>query len=356
MEKSKLLKIILPIVAGGIIILVLILMFVVFPNILFPGSNCTGTPLIFNEEKRVKLDSSHGSTWSIPVYDGEYVVVSAETRYNISVRKYYLNLTAAGSPVEIVNHTDTGGLNISDHKHIFQAGYHYIVFSIAGNGSGGDLYLVKFDKDFNKINFTVVVKNDSPTNDMLLVGDGTNVYVGKFWPGVASHKIIKYDADLNWQANYTEGTSPNNHANGASCIYYNNKFYMVAPEYVGPGVNSYYFLIIYDQNWSVLQSRTTIFTDINQLGLINGLVTYKGQFIIHFCNGPNEANPISTAIYDSCWNLLNNYTVYEIPGVGSGYHASHTIIVEDTLYMGYTNETVGVGFAGYVSKFSISTS
>jgi len=91
------------------------------------------------------------------------------------------------------------------------------------------------------------------------------------------------------------------------------------------------------------------------LAIINGLVEYNNQFIIHYCNGPNEANPIATAIYDCNWNLIKNETVYESPAVGGGYHAPHSVIVGDTLYLGYTNETTGVGFAGYISSFNISS-
>ena len=300
----------------------------------------------------MELDQEQGSTWSIPIYDGTNIVASCETKWNISVRKYDLDLNPIGSSVEIVNNSDTNDQWIADHKHIFQNNYHYILFA-AWNDSlsygNGSLYLIQFDIDFNRVNFTTVAFNDPPVNDMLLVGDGSNVYAGKFFPDdpPAIHRIRKYDTNLNWMANYSEGIGDSSHVNGGSTLYHNGLFYMVAPYRIGPGNNSLFYLIKYNSEWEAVQDPKCILNDTGKLGLINGLSIWNHQFIIHYCYGPNEANPIARAVYDCNWNLLQNETVYS-----GDNHAPHTIIVNNTMYLGYTNETSY--FKGCLAKFNLS--
>ena len=342
----------------GVLIIVIVALLLIIPF----GPSCPSTKLTFIEEKNITLDPEQGSTWSIPVFDGTNIVVSCESRWNITLRKYDLDLNPIGPAVEVVNNTDAGNQYISDHKHIFQNGYHYILFAAWndtvtwGNGS---LFLIQLDSDFNRVNFTCVAWNDPPVNDMLLVGDGINVYAGKFLPSDipgAIHKIRKYDTNLNWLANYSEGIGDTTHVNGGATIFYDNKFYMVAPNKIGPGANSLYYLIIYDLDWNAVETPKIILNVPNKLGLINGLSVFEQRFIIHYCFGPYEANPIARAVYDCNWNLLQNETVYSW-GEGdntTGHHAPHTIIVGDTLYLGYTNQTPS--FNGGLAKFQVSSS
>ena len=99
-------------------------------------SYCTNVYL----EKTVTID--FGNVWCVPVYDGTDIVVSSESGGVIKVGKFDLSLNEVTSHATTVADTaDTANKDtIADHKHIFQNGYHYLVFSTAGSGQGGYLY------------------------------------------------------------------------------------------------------------------------------------------------------------------------------------------------------------------------
>src|SRR3989304_6187216 len=165
----------------------------------------------FTLEKTVTID--FGNVWCVPVYDGTNIAVSSESGGVIKVGKFDLSLNEGTSTATTVaDYSDTANNDtIADHKHIFQNGYHYLVFSTAGGGQGGYLYLLKLDTDLNRVgSIATVVSNDPPTNDMLLVGDGTYIYAGKFLPGTG-HKIYKYDSNLTNHGTYTIGGGTNTH-------------------------------------------------------------------------------------------------------------------------------------------------
>lgn len=337
-------KILLISISALAVIVIVVVAFV----LIIPQTPCPTTELTITEEEDVYIDEEQGSTWSIVVFDGVRIVASCETNKRITVRKYDLDLNEFGDYAVVASIDDTDGDHLADHKHIYQNGYHFLVFSISGTGSGGSLWLVKFDRYFNRVKIIQSVKNEDPTNDMLLFGDGTYVYVGKFYPeGQAAHKIIKYDEDLNWIANYTEGTGSNGHANGDAAIYQNGYFYFVSPQYLGPASNDRLYVVGYDLDFNVVKNRTVILQDPRKIGLINGLSVYNNQFIIHYMIGPNEANPIHRAVYDCNWNLIQNETVFE----ESSFHAPHSVIVNNTMYVGYTEEVPS--FRGKIAKFSL---
>lgn len=330
-------------------IVIIVLAFIVMSPGLNPGTTeeCSTDKINFTLEENIYVEDT-SSIWSQPVYDGTNVVASFEAAAGIVAQKFDLDLNFVGSTGVIASTADTNGENIADHKHIFQNDHHYVVFSISGDGGGGSLWLVKCDTDFNRIDIKKVVKDEPPTNDMLLFGDGEHVYVGKFYPEKqAAHKILKYDEDLNWVANYTEGTGENRHANGDAAIYHNGNFYFVSPDRIGPASNDRYYVVGYDKKFNVIKERTIILQDDGYLGLITGLSYYKGRFIIHHCRGPDDANPIARAVFDCNWNLLQNETVFE-----GDYHLPHSTIVNNSLYLGYTVEDAG--FRGKLAKFILT--
>ena len=79
-------------------------------------------------EKTVTID--FGNVWCVPVYDGTNIVVSSESGGVIKVGKLDLSLNQVTSPATTVADTSDTANNdsIADHKHIFQNGYHYLVF------------------------------------------------------------------------------------------------------------------------------------------------------------------------------------------------------------------------------------
>src|SRR3989337_2145240 len=286
----------------------------------------------FTLKNTVTID--FGAVWCVPVYDGTNIVVSSESGGAIKVGKFDLSLNEVTSHATTVADTaDTANNDtIADHKHIFQNGYHYLVFSTAGGGQGGYLYLLKLDTDLNRVSITTVVNNDPPTNDMVLVGDGTYIYVGKFQPGTG-HKVYKYDSNLKNLDSYTIGGGTNTHANGAAAVYTNNQFHLVAPFTLAPGQNDEFYRIIFDNGWNVVKNKTTILSDEGMLSIVSALSVEPNsqEFIIHYGRGSSDAGgPLYRATYDSNWNLLSNTQV-----IDGTWTRPHSVIVNDTLYVGY---------------------
>src|SRR3989338_8594758 len=285
----------------------------------------------FTLEKTVTID--FGAVWCVPVYDGTNIVVSSESSGSIKVGEFDLSLNQVGSTKTVADSSDTANNDsIADHKHIFQNGYHYLVFSTAGGGQGGYLYLLKLDTDLNRTGIATVVSNDPPTNDMFLVGDGTYIYAGKFLPGTG-HKVYKYDSNLSNLDSYTIGGGTNTHANGAAAVYTNNQFHLVAPFTLAPGQNDEFYRIIFDNDWNVVKNKTTILSDEGMLSIVSALSVEPNsqEFIIHYGRGSSDAGgPLYRAVYDSDWNLLSNTQV-----IDGTWTRPHSVIVNDTLYVGY---------------------
>lgn len=285
----------------------------------------------FTLKNTVTID--FGAVWCVPVYDGTNLVVSSESDGSIKVGEFDLSLNKLGSTKTVTDSSDTANNDtIADHKHIFQDGYHYLVFSTAGSGQGGYLYLLKLDTDLNRVGIATVVSNDPPTNDMFLVGDGTYIYAGKFLPGTG-HKVYKYDSNLNNLGTFTIGGGTNTHANGAAAVYTNNQFHLVAPFTLAPGQNDDFYRIIFDNNWNVVKNKETILSDKGMLSIVSALSVEPNsqEFIIHYGRGSGDTGgPLYRASYDSDWNPLSNTQV--IDGI---WTRPHSIIVNDTLYVGY---------------------
>ena len=290
----------------------------------------------FTLKNTVTID--FGAVWCVPVYDGTNIVVSSESGGVIKVGKLDLSLNQVTSPATTVADTSDTANNdsIADHKHIFQNGYHYLVFSTAGGGQGGYLYLLKLDADLNRVDITTVVSDGSATNDMFLVGDGTYIYVGKFLPGIG-HKVYKYDSDLNNLDTFTIGGDTNTHANGAAAVYTNNQFHLVAPFTLAPGQNDEFYRFIFDNDWNVV-NKATILSDEGMLSIVSALSVEPNsqEFIIHYGRGSSDAGgPLYRAVYDSNWELLSNTQV-----VADTWTRPHSVIVNDTLYVGYDGSSV----------------
>src|SRR3972149_1066134 len=298
----------------------------------------TASALTFTLKKTVTID--FGNVWCVPVYDGTNIAVSSESGGVIKVGKFDLSLNEGTSTATTVaDSSDTANNDsIADHKHIFQNGYHYMAFSIAGSGQGGYLYPLKFYTDLNRVDdITTVVNDGSPTNDMLLVGDGTYIYVGKFLPGTG-HKVYKYDSNLNNLVTFTIGAGTNTHANGAAAVYTNNQFHLVAPFTLAPGQNDEFYRIIFDNNWSVVKNKAAILSDEGMLSIVSALSIEPNsqEFIIHYGRESSDAGgPLYRATYDSNWNLLSNTQV-----IDGTWTRPHSVIVNNTLYVGYDGSSV----------------
>ena len=316
-------------------------------------------------EQSIKL--STGSIWSIPVYDGSNLVLSTEVigaSGGIYLSKYDPALTLVGTATHIVSpdvlnnttaltYTYANNItSIADHKHIFQDGYHYITFSISGSGSGGNLYLMKIDTALVLQDIVEVTTDNAPTNDMFLVGDGSKIHVGKFHPG-QGHDIYTFDANLNSEGsaipigNTGPGNETNQHANGSAAIFHNNQFHLVAPETLAPGQGDYFYRIVFDKDWDVVEERTIILTDMTMLGIVSGLSHEPNTdtFIVHYTRGDTDGGGyIYQAIYDGNWAMLENEVLIST----GNYQRPHSLFLGNDLFLGYDSASV------YLSKFKVT--
>jgi hypothetical protein len=129
------------------------------------------------------------------VWDGQHIVVTYSRQQALWARSYDRNLNPVGDAVRVILDTDPA---VTDHKHIFLNGMHFVAFSTPGDA---DLYLLKFDSDLNRLGFIPVIEGTTRerTNDMLLGTDGQHLLVGRFCPckkaGIG-HVFTVFDQNL----------------------------------------------------------------------------------------------------------------------------------------------------------------
>ena len=332
--------------------LLLILLAIIFFS---PGG---ADSMEFSRQKSVKLDTC--SIWSVPVFDGNNLVVSCEGNGRLYAMKYDLDLNLVKSAKTIGSSSDFESADyISDHKHVFQNGYHYIVFSCRGSGSGGELVLIKLDTNLKRVGKVNVVTNSSPTNDMFLVGDGSRIYVGKYSPETGGHKVFIFSEGLEQVGEevaiggFDQRFGDLGHSNGAVALYDSGTFYLVAPNTLSPGDGNYLYLLKFDTDWQPISRRETIYEDQGDLGIVSGLVEDPGGrfYILNFvtrASGNREVvGPINAAVYDSNWSLISSDEILD-----GDLQRPHSVLVDDHLYIGYDQEKNG--YSAYLTKFRLS--
>ncbi len=274
-----------------------------------------------------------GGIWCIPVFDGTDLVISTESGGAVWAAKHDLSLNRTGAIAKIADSTDTaGGDTIADHKHLFQNGAHYFTFSISGGGSGGYLYIVKTDSGLNRIAITTVVSAAPPTNDMFMVGDGTNVHVGKFVPG-QGHRVYSFDASLISLGSVDIGGGANKHANGAVAEYRDGKFYLVAPDTLAPGMNDNVNRIVFDTAWNVVETKKSILYDPGMITIVSALTWHPSTetWIVHYGRGPGAGGGVLTrSLFDANWDLLSSDAI-----LAGTWTRPHSVLVGDLLVVGY---------------------
>ena len=296
----------------------------------------------FGEPTTVELD--HGLVWCIPVYDGQHLRVSSESPTNsadsggISVFTFDMDFRQVGDAVMVADASDTGGDAIADHKHIMVGAHHFIVFADGGD-QADDLFLLKLDRDLQRVGIVQVVDDDPPTNDMMLVSDGERISVGKFLPGFG-HRMYVYNLDLQLQGTVDVGGGDNRHANGASATWATGingpRFELIAPQTLAPGEGGAFYRLSYDADWQLLSARQTILEDPGQLQIVSGL-SYMGEidrFVVHYSRASDDkGGSMFRARYDADWQLLSKEKVLK-----GKWNRPHSVVVGDQLVLGYDGQ------------------
>lgn len=217
--------------------------------------------------------------WLFAVDDGSpKLAVSAESDGKLLMGR--LDVTDSNATVSwqtVAGPADTGGVPIADHWHIFAHGYHWLVFSVAGDSAS---YLLKVDKDFQRLALVPVGHTDGPTNDMFLVAEPDGVAVGHFAPGYG-HTIHRFDVQANKTGQIRVGGSVFTHANGSSAIPVEGGYLLFASETLNPSATSAVKLIRLDASWRPIDVRTVLDEDGTNAAMTTAVRLDSGYTIVH---------------------------------------------------------------------------
>jgi|GEM_PF-1017404 len=197
--------------------------------------------------------------WLFAIDDGNtQLAISAESDGKLLMGRLDItNPNTAVSWQTVAGPTDTGGVSIADHWHIFAHGYHWLVFSVAGDSAS---YLLRLDKDFQRLAFVPVGHTDGPTNDMFLVAEPNGVAVAHFAPGYG-HTVHRFDVQANKTGQVRIGGGIFTHANGSSAISVEGGYLVFSSETLNPSVTSAVRLIQFDTSWRPVNIRAVLDED-----------------------------------------------------------------------------------------------
>lgn len=293
--------------------------------------------------------------WLFAVADDEgQIVLSAERNQGIDMAFFDPeNPSVELDWKTIVPRGEVGG--VADHWHVFNDGYHYLVFSQPSTDSA---YAVKVDRDLNRVamehiinKYEVSVSERPPvggeyliTNDMFLVPEEDGVAVAFFLPTIG-HKVFRMDTNLEIYDTVTIGGGKTTHGNGSSVIQTAEGFDVLASDTIMHLQQSGVTLLRYDEDWELNESMRLIDIDGESAGMTSGVYLSDGSLVMHarvnvdaYGEGerPTRSTPgqfiddggnIVRYVFDPTGALVSTEYVYE----GTKAHRPHTALVGDLL-------------------------
>ncbi|HEX9934996.1 MAG TPA: hypothetical protein VGB38_07340, partial [bacterium] len=259
---------------------------------------------------------------------------ASPTQAHLFLRRVDPNLRQFGNPIQLTFDSDpVTARHITDHKHLFLNGYHFITFSVAGDS---DLYIFKADPEGKRVGSIVPVVEHTAnrTNDMMLATDGTYLYVAYFKPTQQS-VVHVLNQDLQSVKAPFETSLQLPHNNLGTLFYKDDKFYMFTGTTAGPA--SSLILTVWNSDWSPAISAplTLIPAPSNEgLAFATGIAfdAVRNYWIVGFLHmknvNPDANTHIDFAVFDADFRLL------EQQHHGSGYRP-HFLLYGDYLYSVY---------------------
>lgn len=277
------------------------------------------------------------SIWGGISYNGENISITTtlfQDRPHLFLRKLDRELRAAGDPVQLTFDSDPqAAKRITDHKHLFLNGFHYVVFSVAGDS---DLYIFRTDRNGLRVGTIVpVVENTSDrTNDMMFCSDGERLYVGYFRPTEQS-VIHIFDQQLRRTQPPLVTSAQLPHNNLGGMVYHQGRFYMFTGDKAGP--NSNLILTIWNRDWTPAQpARRVLIPAPNgggyyfATGIAFDDLTHRWYIGFHHVSNsdPDGTTHLDIALFDEEFNVIEHlHTV-------SGFRP-HFLLLDDSLYSVY---------------------
>ena len=217
--------------------------------------------------------------WLFAVDDGSpQLALSAESDGKLLMGR--LNVTDPSATVSwqiVASPADAGGLSIADHWHIFAHGYHWLVFSVAGDSAS---YLLKLDKNFKRLAIVPVGHTEGPTSDMFLVAEPGGVEVGHFAPGYG-HTVHCFDLQAKKTGQVRIGGGSYTHTNGSSALPLEEGYLLFATESLNPTVTSAVRAIRFDSSWRPLETQPVFDEDGTNAAMATGVRLASGYTIVH---------------------------------------------------------------------------
>ena len=217
--------------------------------------------------------------WLFAVDDGSpQLALSAESDGKLLMGR--LNVSDPGASVSwqtVAGPADTGGVSIADHWHIFAHGFHWLVFSVAGDSAS---YLLKLDRDFQRVALLPVGHTDGPTNDMFLVAEPDGVAVGHFAPGYG-HTVHRFDMQAKKTGQVRIGGGVFTHANGSSAIPVEGGYLLFSSETLNPSATSAVRLVQFDASWRPVSVRAVLDEDGTNATMATAVRLDSGYTIVH---------------------------------------------------------------------------
>ncbi|MDP2730187.1 MAG: hypothetical protein Q8O55_06880 [Dehalococcoidales bacterium] len=217
--------------------------------------------------------------WLFAVDDGNpHLALSAESDGQLLMGRLDIaNPAASVSWQTVAGPADTGGVTIADHWHVFAHGYHWLVFSVAGDSAS---YLLKLDRDFKRLALVPVGHSDGPTNDMFLVAEPNGVAVGHFAPGYG-HTVHRFDVDAKKTGQVRIGGGTYAHANGSSAIPVEGGYLLFASETLNPSVTGAVRGIQFDASWRPVNVKVVLDEEGTNAAMATAVRLESGYTIAH---------------------------------------------------------------------------
>lgn len=302
---------------------------------------------ILTRTDSVKL--TQADIWGGISYNGKDISITttaAPTQAHLFLRRVDPELKQFGNPFQITFDSDpVAAKHITDHKHLFLNGCHFIAFSVAGDS---DLYMFKVGLDGKRIgNIVPVVEHTANrTNDMMLATDGVNLTVAYFKPNQQS-VVHTLDQNLQPVKPPIETSLQLPHNNLGTLFYKDSQFYMFTGTTAGP--TSSLILTVWNSDWTpaIQQPIILIPAPFNEgLAFPTGIAydTLRNYWFVGFHHmkniNPDANTHIDFAVFDSNFKLLEQ--IHRGPGF-----RPHFLVLGDCLY------SVRDGGGVYLERFRI---
>ena len=280
------------------------------------------------------LKLPQASIWGGISHNGENISITTtlfQGRAHLFLRKIDTALRQVGSLVQLTFDADpVTAKHITDHKHLFLNGFHFITFSVAGDS---DLYIFKVDKNGTRMGAIVpVVEHTSDrTNDMMFTTDGTFLFVAYFRP-TAQSIVHTLDQSLTQIVQPIITSSRLPHNNLGTMLYRSGKFFMFTGDKAGPASNL--ILTVWNRDWSpaISQPQLLIPTKTGEgLAFPTGIAldTVRRRWYVGFHHmqnvNPDNTTHIDMAVFDENFSLLEHQ--HRSPGF-----RPHFLLLGDSLY------------------------